>query len=108
MDPKTTCLACCIERARRLADGDQSSTSEVYWHTREAVMAQAGRLGIPVQEVLRAVSALTYQENITRGPRHRTVSGRTINMPQELVSLSEPMWADVAHPSVLVEEVMSS
>jgi len=105
---ETEALACCIERARRLARGDESSTSEVYWHTREAVMGIALSRGIRVQEVLSSLMEVRFPTDDPRGVLCRSPGGGAVKIPRSLVNGSGPFWTDVVHPDVLVLEVMES
>lgn len=107
VNPDALALACCIERARRLADGDESPSSDVYWHTREAAVRVAVELGLPITSV---ISLLPNVQGLTStaGPRAITMSGREIRLNRSLVDDSARFWADVAHPDVLVQEVMEA
>lgn len=101
-------LACCIERARCLADGDDTSTSEVYWYTREAVMKIARTNGIRAQDVLYLLYKAQFQTDDSVGAWFQTVSGYNIRISQEVIGPSEKYWSDVVHPRVLIQEVMEA
>ena len=86
-------IACCIERARiesGLPNGWPPSDAETYWYTREAAPDFSRKLGIPYTQV---VSALNKT--------HMLVESK-------ILRLSEPFWSDLAHPFLILKEVMES
>ena len=80
-------LAKCIAFAKALAGGNESSKSDVYWHTREKVMEIArSEYGFRIPEVLGC-----YKSQFTFGCDTR---------PED-----NPFWFEVMHPDHLAAEV---
>jgi hypothetical protein len=93
MDNVALRIACCIERARiesGLPTGWPPSDAETYWYTREAAPSFSRKLGIPYPKV---VSALNETNMFVESKVFR---------------LSEPFWPDLAHPLLILKEVMES
>jgi hypothetical protein len=86
-------IACCIERAR-LESTDNglswpSPENEIYWHTREAAAIFGRKLGVSVPALVHALSEVS-----------------SIYTKRSIYLLSEPYWPDLAHPLLVVKEVM--
>lgn len=89
-------LAACILRARDCAGGDESSSSDIYWHTREACgeMARKEKIFFP-----RVVSLLQHPWDLMQG----------LGGHEDWMRLaSEPLWASVMHPDLIVAEVLET
>ena len=85
-------IACCIERARLESMDSQiwpASDNEIYWHTREAAADFGRKLGVSVPQIVSALHsvALKYTK-------------------RKVYLLSEPYWPDLAHPELVITEVM--
>ncbi len=91
MDEALFGLAACIKRASRLARGDESPKSDVYWHTREKCFELANEMKIRWPLVLHEVVNSMY-----------SISDR------ELDRLSEIFWSQVAHPDIIITDVIGS
>lgn len=96
-------LACCIVRALQISTSPKTKSNklyfhytptrdnDVYWHTREACAEVAKAFEIKWVEILSTVN------QINSNP-----------LPwSEIVERSRMFWWKVAHPVILVEEVMS-
>ena len=93
MDDVALQIACCIERARiesGLPTGWPPPDVETYWYTREAAPDFGRKLGVPYQRVLSALNKT-----------HMIVESK-------IFRLSEPFWSDLAHPLLILKEVMES
>lgn len=91
MAPSKACesLAACIERARLLSPG-LGPENDVYWHTRERAAEIARERGVRIPDLIHHA---TYR----------------VNYPEaEIRRLSAPFWDDVAHPFLIVREVLES
>ena len=93
-------IACCIQRARSISpkNNDQgwpSSDNEIYWYTREKAVVVARELGIKWPWVLKQlsnISALTFMNELD----------------PEFIQKSEIFWDELAHPDLIVGEIMES
>lgn len=75
-------LAACIKRASRYAKGDESSTSEIYWHTREAVFEMSRVEHGSFCKIIANLDLLTW------------------TFDKELAQMSEEYWPQVASPII--------
>ncbi len=99
---KVRALACCLKRASLAAGGDESPASDVYWHTREAIGEICRRERLFFPNVLRMERDSSFAE-YSPGPM-----GWRFVLSENFRYFSEMYWDEVAHPSLLVEDVMSS
>lgn len=87
-------IACCIERARLESMDSQAwpaSDNEIYWHTREAAAVFGRKLGVPIPQIVSALRGLTLR----------------FSKQKDIYRLSEPYWPDLAHPELVIKEVMA-
>lgn len=83
-------LGFCLIRARIMSRMDiLRSDNDIYWHTRERCSTMARERGVAWPAVLRAEQRNVASDSVVRRE-------------------SEPFWPDVAHPDLLVREVMES
>jgi hypothetical protein len=92
-------IACCIERARCISpkskNGWPTPDNEIYWYTREKASVLARELGIKWPMILKEINTvycLTFREE----------------MDSEFILKSELFWIKLAHPDIIIEEVMES
>lgn len=94
MDEIALRIACCIERARIESGLPTHSWPppdvETYWHTREAAPDFGRKFGIPYTQILPLIEKT-----------HSFVESK-------IFRLSEPFWSDLAHPLLILKEVMES
>jgi hypothetical protein len=83
-------LACCILRAENASGAPVDTRNGIYWHTREACLPIARKHGIPWTDVLREAEGTWHLSRSVIRKR------------------SSPFWVDVAHPGLIVREVMES
>lgn len=92
MDDTALQIACCIERARIESKDGKSwpeLNNEIYWHTREAAAIFSKKLGVPFPLVISALKKVPFTH--TR---------------QTIYRISKSYWPDLAHPSLVIKEVM--
>lgn len=87
-------LAKCVLRAQAIAGG-KDTFNEIYWHTREKSVEIMMFNGLPIGRLINRVESLEHWilvfkvENLEFGNKE-----------------TEPYWSDVAHPTLLIQEVM--
>jgi len=91
-------LAFCMVRAYHISpkskDGWPTHDNEIYWYTRESALKIARNLSIPWTKIMKEYTntcALTYDK-----------------LSKDQIQESEAFWPDVAHPDLIIGEVMES
>jgi hypothetical protein len=86
-------IACCIERAR-LESGFIGNWPdpdvEIYWYTREASVDFSRKLGVRYFQVVLELQKIRQLLDV------------------EIYKLSELFWPQLAHPDLIIKEVMGS
>jgi hypothetical protein len=80
-----------IIKAKHVSGRSESSDNDIYWHTREAGAEIAKTHKIPWQYVI----------TLLRSFENRFMS-------DVIERLAEPIWPQIGHPDIIVEEVMNS
>lgn len=97
-DDDVDALAACLSLAHKLDPNGKSSDADIYWHTRESISELIGARRDPGQtrvSLLRRVVNTSESEYAwTKEPALRSRCAR--------------FWAEVAHPEVIVAEVLGS
>jgi len=88
-------LACCVQRARSESGRPEEPDNDVYWHTREACAVIARERGVRWAEVLELLQSREFQNFVLRSP-------------EEVFLKSEPLWTEVMHPDLLVQDIHES
>lgn len=86
------CLVACVKKAYELSGYDSSPDSDIYWHTRELCVGVALENGVRISIFIECVNKYDhdYERVITRN------------------DLWTRIWPVVAHPSMIIKDVMDS
>lgn len=90
-------LATCVVLALMKSGGQENAENDVYWHTREASVQVARMRGFKITSLVRKVEEF-------RGKLVFSVI--TKQNPAILKGAVADVWPYVAHPSLILEEVM--